>query len=125
MAKSYYLDNAVLNVVLNSSAYTSPSQIQVGLFNVSPGPGGGGQEVTDASYSRQAVTFGSPANGVVANNATVTFPPAINAWGSIVAFGLFDQGGNLLYYGALLASKVINSGDQLTFAVGGITVTET
>ena len=32
--------------------------------------------------------------------------------------------GNLLYYGNLTASKTINSGDQLTFAISGITVTE-
>ena len=46
-------------------------------------------------------------------------------WGTIVAFALFDQLGNMLWYGNLTASKTINTGDQLTFAAGGLTVTET
>jgi len=31
----------------------------------------------------------------------------------------------MLWYGNLTASKTINTGDQLTFAAGGLTVTET
>jgi hypothetical protein len=125
MAKSYYLDNAMLNAVLCGVAYTSPTQVLVGLFTASPGPGGGGSEVTGGGYARTAATFGSPSNGVLSNNASVTFPQATAAWGTIVAFSLFDNSGNMLWYGNLTASKTINAGDQLTFAAGGLTVTET
>ena len=125
MAKSYYLDNAMLNTVLLGVAYTSPSQILVGLFTASPGPGGGGSEVTGGGYARTAATFASPSNGLLTNNASITFPQATAAWGTIVAFALFDNSGNLLWYGNLTASKTINTGDQLTFAAGGLTVTET
>jgi hypothetical protein len=125
MAKSYYLDNAMLNAVLLGVAYTSPTQILVGLFTASPGPGGGGSEVPGGGYARTAATFSSPSNGVLTNNASVTFPQATAAWGTIVAFALFDNSGNLLWYGNLTASKTINTGDQLTFASGGLTVTET
>ena len=40
--------------------------------------------------------------------------------------GLHDasSGGNLLYYGALTASKTIADGDTLTFAAGSIVITE-
>jgi hypothetical protein len=125
MAKSYYLDNAFLSAVLNGVAYTSPAQILVGLFTSSPGPGGGGVEVTTGGYARTAGTFSSPSNGTISNNASVTFPQATAPWGTIVAFALFDDSGNLLWYGNLTASKTINTGDQLTFATGGLTVTET
>lgn len=125
MAKSYYLDNAMLNAVLLGVAYTSPTQILVGLFTASPGPGGGGSEVAGGGYARTAATFASPSNGVLTNNASVTFPQATAPWGTIVAFALFDNTGNLLWYGNLTASKTINTGDQLTFAAGGLTVTET
>ena len=126
MAKSYYLDNAVLSAVLDGVAYTSPTQVLVALYTAAPGPGGGGSEVTgDPAYARTPATFGSPTNGTLTNNASVTFPQATAAWGTIVAFALFDQLGNMLYYGLLSASKTINTGDQLTFAVGGLTVTET
>jgi hypothetical protein len=125
MAKSYYLDNAMLNAVLLGVAYTSPTQILVGLFTASPGPGGGGSEVAAGGYARTAATFSSPSNGVLTNNASVTFPQATAAWVTIVAFALFDNSGNVLWYGNLTASKTINTGDQLTFASGGLTVTET
>ena len=127
MAKSYYLDNAFLSAVLNGVAYTSPTQILVALYTSSPGPGGGGVEVSNGSsgYARTAGTFASPANGTISNNASVTFPQAAAPWGTIVAFALFDQLGNMLWYGNLTASKTINTGDQLTFATGGLTVTQT
>ena len=125
MAKSYYLDNAMLNAILLGVAYTSPVSIAVALYTASPGPGGGGSEVTAGGYARTAATFGSPSNGVISNNASVTFPQATAAWGTIVAFALFDDSGNMLWYGNLTASKTINTGDQLTFAAGGLTVTET
>jgi hypothetical protein len=59
MAKSYYLDNAFLSAVLNGVAYTSPTQILVALYTSSPGPGGGGVEVSNGSsgYARTAGTF--------------------------------------------------------------------
>jgi len=127
MAKSYYLDNAMLNAVLANTAYTSPATVYVALFTATPGPSGGGTEVSGNGYARQPVTFGAPANGSMTNSSTCTFPQATGGgWGTIGYFGIFDNAsaGNLLYYGALTASKTINSGDQLQFAVGGITVTE-
>ena len=90
------------------------------------GPTGGGTEVTGGPYARTACTFGAASSGSLTNSGACTFPQATAAWGTITAFGIFDDasGGNLLYYGNLTASKTINSGDQLTFAISGITVTE-
>ena len=125
MAKSYYLDNALLNAVLNGVAYVAPAAITVALYTAAPGPSGGGTEVAGGSYARTACTFGAPVNGSLSNNASCTFPQASAGWGTVVAFALFDNSGNMLWYGSLTASKTINSGDQLTFGAGGITVTET
>ena len=126
MAKSYYLDNAFLEAALRAVSYTSPATAYVALYTAAPGPTGGGTEVTGGSYARQACTFGAAANGSLTNSGACTFPQATLAWGTITSFGIFDlaSGGNLLYYGNLTASKTINSGDQLTFAISGITVTE-
>jgi hypothetical protein len=126
MAKFYYLDNAILEAVLNAIAYSSPSSIVVALFTTAPGPTGlsSGVEVSGGSYARTACTFGSPTNGSLSNNASCTFPQATAPWGTVVAFALVDNSGNPLYYGNLTASKTINTGDQLTFASGGLTVTE-
>ena len=126
MAKSYYLDNVLLEAALRAVSYTSPATVYVALYTAAPGPTGGGTEVTGGSYARTACTFGAASNGSLTNSGACTFAQASAGWGTITSFGIFDSdsGGNLLYYGNLTASKTINSGDQLTFAIGGITVTE-
>jgi hypothetical protein len=98
----------------------------VALYTAAPGPTGGGTEVTGGSYQRTACTFGAAASGSLTNSGACTFPQATLSWGTITSFGIFDAqaSGNLLYYGNLTASKTINQGDQLTFAISGITVTE-
>ena len=126
MAKSYYLDNAVLDAALRNTAYSSPATVYVALYTASPGPTGGGTEVSGGSYARTVCTFGAPSSGALVNSAPCTFPQATGNWGTVTSFGVFDAptGGNLLYYGNLTASKTINTGDQLTFATSGISVTE-
>lgn len=126
-AKSNYLENALLNHVLRNTALTSPTTVYVALFTVAPTDTGGGTEVSGGSYARQAVTFGAPVSGTVANSGAVTFPTATANWGTIVAIGIFDAltVGNLLYYGNLTTSKVVDNGDQISFANGAITVSET
>lgn len=127
MAKSYYLDNAFLSAALMATAYAPPATVYCALFTTTPGPAGGGVEVTGNGYARTPITFGAPANGVMTNSADCTFPQASGGgWGTIAYFAIFDSAttGNMLYYGSLTASKTINSGDQLKFAAGGMTVTE-
>ena len=127
MAKSYYLDNAFLSAALTATAYTSPPAVYCALFTVTPGPSGGGTEVNGNGYARTAVVFSAPVNGSATNSADCTFPQATGAgWGTIAYFAIFDDPntGNMLYYGSLTSAKTINSGDQLKFAAGGITTTE-
>lgn len=128
MAKSTYLDNALLNAVLADTAYTSPATVYVALYTAAPGPSGGGTEVSNSgtAYARTACTFGAASGGSATNSAACIFPQATAAWGTITYFGIFDDPntGNLLYYGALTAAKTINTGDQIQFAAGGLTITE-
>lgn len=46
-------------------------------------------------------------------------------YGTVTHVGIFDAvtSGNLLWHGALSASKVIDDGDTLSFAVGNIDLT--
>jgi hypothetical protein len=88
MAKSYYLDNAVLQAVLAAVPYTSPSAVYVALYTAAPGPTGGGTEVAGGSYQRTACTFGKPTNGALTNSGACTFPQASAGWGTITAFGV-------------------------------------
>lgn len=126
-AKSNYLENAILNHVLRNTALTSPATVYVALYTVAPTDAGGGTEVTGGSYARQAVTFAAPASGVCTNSGAVTFPTASANWGTVVAMGVFDavSAGNLLYYGNLTVSKILDTGDQISFANAALSVSET
>lgn len=126
-AKTNYLEDNLLNHVLRNTAFTSPTTVYVALFTAAPGEAGGGTEVSGGSYARQSVTFSAPASGVVANSGAVTFPTATAPWGTITHMAIFDAVtvGNMLYYGALAAPKVVDTSDQISFANASITVAET
>ena len=122
---SNYLENALINATLRNTTYTSPATVYAALFTSDPTDAGSGTEVTGGSYTRKAITFGAPSNGVSTNSAAVEFDAATANWGTITHFGIYDasSSGNLLYHGALTTSKAIDSGDVFKFASGNISVT--
>src|SRR5688500_5711046 len=116
--KSDFLENEILDHVLGNAAYSAPATVYVALFTVTPSDAGGGTEVTGGSYARASVTnnatnWPAAASGAKANGTEIAFTTATGNWGTIVAFGIFDAAttGNLLYWGPVTPSKVINSGD--------------
>lgn len=132
--KSNYLENKVLDHVLRVASFTQPSALYVALFASGSGPGeaGGGTELpTAAGYARQAVTFGAAVNGVSLNLADVDFFTPSGAGAAIGTttvghFGIYDalSGGNLLYFGDLVAPKTITTGDLLRIPTNGLSVSE-
>lgn len=130
MAKTHYLSDRILNHVLRNTSFTPPATVYVALFTTATNKSGGGTEVSGGGYARQAVTFGVPGAGVdgrkVSNSAEVAFPVATASWGTITHCAIFDAatGGNMLYQGALEASKLVDINDQLKFAVGDLSIEE-
>ena len=124
-AMSNYLEDALINATLRNTTYTSPATVYVGLFTTDPTDAGTGTEVTGGSYARKAITFGAPSNGVSVNSVAVEFDQATASWGTVTHFGILDAStsGNLLYHGALTASKVIDDGDVFKFAISAVSVT--
>jgi hypothetical protein len=124
-AMSNYLENALINATLRNTTYTSPSVVYAGLFTSDPTDAGSGTEVTGGSYARKAMTFGAPSDGASVNSGAVEFDQATANWGTITHFGIFDasSSGNLLYHGALTASKTIEAGDVFKFATSSVSVT--
>lgn len=126
--KTDYLEDAVLNAVLRNITFTSPATVYVGLFTADPGESGSqASEVAAGEYTRMAVTFGAPSGGTVANTGIITFPTAVGSWGVITHGAILDAAtlGNMLYTGALAASKTVDPGDTISFAIGALTVSET
>lgn len=122
---SNYLENKLLDHVLNNTSYTSPTTTYVGLYTSAPNDAGGGTEVSGGSYARQELSVGAASDGVSTSDADITFPQATGDWGTVVAIGIHDAltSGNLLMYTDLTTSKTIETGDILKIASGSLTVT--
>ncbi|PLR72329.1 phage tail fiber protein [Bacillus sp. UMB0728] len=123
-AISNYLENKLLDHVLKGTAYTPPSTLYVALFTTDPTDAGTGTEVSGGGYTRRTATFNTATNGSISTNADITFPVATANWGTVTHTAIFDAatGGNLLFHGALTASKTINIDDQLKISSGSLTV---
>jgi len=138
-ALSDYLENKLIDHLLRATSYTAPATTYVGLLTAAPSDSGGGTEVSGGSYARASVASGTSAwtatqggtsgassgtGGTTGNAATINFATPTAGWGTVTHFGVYDAstGGNLLFYGALTASKVINSGDSVSFAAGALTL---
>jgi len=121
---SNYLENALINATLRNTTYTSVATIYVALYTSDPTDADTGTEVTGGSYTRTAVTFAAPSNGVSLNSADVTFPTCTAAWGTVTHIGLRDAStaGNLLYHTPLDVSKAITTGDVFKIATGNLSV---
>ncbi len=126
MPKTYYLSNSMLNAALRQVPYTSPVAVYVALFTAAPSVNGGGTEVTGGSYARQPAIFTAPVNGQCSNVADVLFPSATAAWGTVVAFGVYDasSGGNLLYFNNLSSPRNVQINDQVRYPSGQLVASE-
>ena len=122
---SNYLENALINVTLRATSYTTPTTVYVALYTTDPTDADIGTEVTGGSYARVAVTFAAPSGGVTTNSADVTFPTCTLAWGTVTHIGIRDAltSGNLLYHTPLDASKTIDLGDIFKITTGNLSVT--
>lgn len=122
-ALSDYAENAVGNHLLRNVALPSPTTVYLALFTADPTDAGTGAEVTGGSYIRKAVTFGAPTNGVFTNNASVTFESMPST--TVTHWGIFDAvtAGNLLFHGAWQSATGVNAGQNLSVAIGALTIT--
>lgn len=125
-AKSNYLELKVLDHFLGTASTSAPSNVYLSLHTANPDEDGSGTEVSGNGYSRNVVTFASATGGSAASNSVEEFTASGGAFGTVTHFGIWDDqnAGNLLYYGALTASKTIADGDTLRFASGAITISE-
>jgi hypothetical protein len=119
---SDYLEDALLDHFLGTTAYTAPSAVYVALYTAAPTDAGGGTEVSGGSYARQSAAFDAASSGATANTSNIDFSnmPAC----TVTAVGVFDAstGGNLLVHGTLSASKSVDAGDILRIAAGDLDI---
>ena len=132
-AMSDYLEGQLRAHIFRTASFAKPTVLAIGLFTAAPSDSGGGTEVTGGSYARVSAnpldatwTAASSIDGVTTNASAITFPAPTANWGTVTHFGIFDAttAGNLLFHGALSASRTINNGDAAPqFAIGALSVT--
>lgn len=125
-AISDYLENILINLTLRGIGFTAPVSVYVGLFTTDPTDANTGIEVVSSgtAYTRMLVIFAAPVNGIAVNSTDIVFPTATGDWGSITHIGIYDSltSGNLLFHGALSATKIILTGDVFKFASGALSI---
>ncbi len=136
-AFSDYLENEILDHVLNNGralTYTPATTLYIALFTSSGGlennTEGSQTEVSGGAYARQSLNgssnyFTVAASGATSNYADIEFPVATDDWGTITHCAIMDAltSGNVLIWGALTSSKIIETGDQFKFTAGNLDIT--
>lgn len=126
-ALSDYAEKLLLDWMMTTGSATRPTAWYVALYTAAPSDSGGGTEVSGSGYSRQSVTLAaaSTPGGTTSNTNAVSFTASGGAFGTVTHIGIFDAstGGNLLWHGAMTASKAVADGDTLEFSIGNIDLT--
>jgi len=126
-ALSDHAENLLLNWLMTDDSVTRPTAWYLALFTAAPSDSGGGTEVSGSGYSRQTIAFdtASGTGGTTSNSADVSFTASGGSFGTVSHVGIFDasSGGNLLWHGAMTASKTIADGDTLEFSTGNVDLT--
>ena len=129
---SNYLEGGLGDLLFQGSAFTAPDTYAA-LYTATPGETDAGTEATGGSYARELIEndlatspyWNAESDGLYDNNGDCTFTTASAAWGTIDSMGLRDAStaGNLLLYGDLSSSKVVDINDTFKFASGDLDVT--
>jgi len=126
-ALSDHAEALLLDWLMTNGTATRPTAWYVALYTAAPSDSGGGTEVSGNGYAREAVTFAAATSpgGTTSNSGAVSFTASGGDWGSITHIGIHDalSGGNLLWHGAMTASKTVADGDTLEFSIGNIDLT--
>jgi hypothetical protein len=132
-AMTDYLEVELRKLCFRTGSFTKPSALWIRLYTANPGETGGGTEVTGGSYaavqrdpSDSNWTAASSTDGRTANAAAITFPAPTANWGTVTGMSIADaaSAGNMLFYGALTNSRIVNNGDAApSFAADALGVT--
>lgn len=130
MSITYYQSNRILDKDFGATNYTVPSTLYFGLSTTTiNNDGTGATEPSGGSYARASLTntksqWGNASSGSLSNTVQVSFAESTASWGTITYVFISDAltSGNMLYFGALSPSRVVQSGTVVYFAIGAIVV---
>ena len=121
MTIANFLEDGLLNLTFNATAYTGQSTVYIKLHIGDPGESCTANAAGETT--RKAVTVGASSSGTVTSDADAAWTNVsttetyshISIWDAAAA-------GNALWYGALAASKAVTAGDSFTIASTALTI---
>jgi hypothetical protein len=127
MAFSNYLEDEITGWINGTTFDAAPTSTFVQLYSQSPTEAG---SATGALYSRVAVSAGgwtrvTNSTATLANTSAITITSSASSATTATDVAVFDSSasGNMLFYGALAASKVIAAGDEVKFNASALVLT--
>ena len=129
MSYSDTLENELLDHWMDDGSYTASTTLHAALSTSTPSDDGSNFTEPGSNYARVDVSSDSlwdaAAAGVKDNASAITFVQASGSWGTVTHFGLYtaSTSGTMLAFGALTASRVIDSGETAEFAAGAFDIT--
>src|SRR6185436_1328981 len=133
---SDYLEGQIRAHIFRTASFTKPSVIAIALCTSAPTDASTGATIAEVSGGSYARVTRNPSDsnwsapdatgGLTDNVAAITFPQATANWGTITHVAILDNAtlgaGNVLFWGALSVSKVVNSGDTFSFDIGALDI---
>jgi hypothetical protein len=123
LALTTYLGNRLLDHAVGKTSYTMPT-VWIALFTTAPGIGGTGTEATYTGYARKSTTGTdfSAASALASTNAVdiVFATKSGGADQTVTHWATYDAStaGNMLEFGTLTASRLVQDGDAVRFLAG-------
>jgi hypothetical protein len=126
-AFSNYMEDAITAWINGTTFPSAPTNTYVQLYSQDPTDAG---SATGALYTRISVasggwTRGTGGAGTLSNTGVITITSSAASGATATHVAVFDAAtdGNLLFYGALSASKSIGVGDEVKFNALQLTLT--
>jgi hypothetical protein len=126
-AFSNYMEDAITAWINGTTFPSAPTATYVQLYSQDPTDEG---SATGALYTRISVasggwTRGTGGAGTLSNTGVITITSSAASGATATHVAVFNAitGGNLLFYGALSASKSIGVGDEVKFNALQLTLT--
>jgi hypothetical protein len=126
-AFSNYMEDAITAWINGTTFPAAPTNTYVQLYSQDPTDAGSstGALFTRVTYAATGWTRGTGGAGTLSNTNVITITSSAGSAVTASHFAVFDAStsGNLLFYGALSASKSIAIGDEVKFNALQLTLT--
>jgi len=126
-AFSNYMEDAITAWINGTTFPAAPTNTFVQLYSQDPTDAGSstGALFTRVTYAATGWTRGTGGAGTLSNTNAITMQSSAGSAATASHFAVFDAAtsGNLLFYGALSASKTIAIGDEVKFNALQLTLT--